>query len=41
MPEFSIVVPVYKMKDNYGERFLVEYLSMLSFQTFKDFEVIV
>lgn len=40
-PEFSIVVPVYKMKGNYGERFLVEYLSMLSFQTFKDFEVIV
>jgi glycosyltransferase involved in cell wall biosynthesis len=41
VPEFSIIAPVYKMKNNYGERFLVEYLSHLSYQVFKDYEVIV
>ena len=41
MTEFSIIAPVYKMKDGYSERFLVEYLTSLSYQTFKDFEVII
>lgn len=41
MSEFSIIAPVYKMKDNYMERFLVEYFSNLLAQSLKDFEVIV
>lgn len=38
---FSIVAPVYKMKNNLGEKFLVEYLSHLTYQTYKNFEVVV
>lgn len=41
MKTFSICIPVYKMKNNLCERFLVEVLSHLFFQSFKDFEVIV
>lgn len=41
MKEMSICVPVYKMKDQLCEKFLVEYLSHLMYQTFKDFEVVV
>ena len=41
MREFSICAPVYKMKDNLCEKFLVEFLSHLQYQTFKDFEVVV
>lgn len=41
MFDFSIIAPVYKMKNNLGERFLVEYLCALSYQTFKNFEVVV
>lgn len=41
IPYFSIICPVYSMKGGLGERFLVEYLSHLQYQTFKDFEVIV
>ncbi len=40
-PTFSIIAPVYKMKNNLGEKFLVEYLSHLTLQTYKNFEVIV
>lgn len=39
--KMSICIPVYKMKDNLGERFLVENLSHLIFQTYKNFEVII
>jgi len=41
MREISICVPVYKMKNNLCEKFLVEYLSHLMYQTFKNFDVIV
>ena len=41
MFDFSIIAPVYKMKGNLGERFLVEYLCHLSYQTFKNFEVVI
>lgn len=41
MPKFSIICPVYGMKNTLGEKFLVEYLSHLQFQTLKDFEVII
>lgn len=41
MPEFSIIAPVYKMKGTYSQRFLIEYLSHLSYQTFKDYQVVV
>lgn len=41
MNEFSIIAPVYKMKNNLCEKFLIEYLSSLTNQTFKDFEVVV
>lgn len=41
MTEISICVPVYKMKDGLCERFLVEFLAHLMFQTYKDFEVVV
>lgn len=40
-PTFSIICPVYSMKNGQGEKFLVEYLSHLIFQTFKDFEIVV
>lgn len=40
-PTFSIICPVYNMKNGQCERFLVEYFSHLLYQTFKDFEVIV
>lgn len=39
--KISICTPVYKMKDGLCEIFLVEFLSHLLYQTFKDFEVIV
>lgn len=41
MSKISICVPVYKMKNGLGERFLVEFLSDLLHQTFKDFDVVV
>lgn len=41
MKKISICIPVYKMKNNLCERFLVENLSHLMYQTFTDFEVIV
>ena len=41
MKTFSICVPVYTMKGGLCERFLIEYLSHLLFQTYRDFEVIV
>jgi glycosyltransferase involved in cell wall biosynthesis len=41
MPKISVCVPVYTMKDNMSERFLVEFFSNLVEQTFKDFEVVV
>lgn len=41
MYDFSIICPVYKMKDQLCEKFLVEYLSNLAMQTFKNFEVVV
>lgn len=41
MPKFSIICPVYHMKDGLGEKFLVEYLSLLMYQTLGSFEVIV
>ena len=41
MFDFSIIAPVYKMKGNLGERFLVEYLCHLSYQTYKNFEVVI
>lgn len=41
MPAISVCIPVYTMKDNKGERFLVECLSNLVEQSFKDFEVVV
>ena len=41
MPKISVCVPVYTMKDNMSEKFLVEFFSNLVEQTFKDFEVIV
>lgn len=41
MTKFSIICPVYAMKDNLGQKFLIEYLAHLQFQTLKDFEVIV
>lgn len=40
-PTFSIVCPVYDMKGGLGQVFLVQYLSHLQYQTFRDFEVIV
>jgi len=41
MPKISICIPVYKMKNGLCERFLVECLSHLLYQSFKDFDVIV
>lgn len=41
MPKISVCVPVYTMKDNMSEKFLVEFFSNLVEQTFKDFEVVV
>ena len=41
MPKISICVPVYTMKDNMSEKFLVEFFSNLVEQSFKDFEVVV
>lgn len=41
MSKISIICPVYKMKDGLGEKFLVEYLSLLMFQTYCNFEVVV
>ena len=41
MSKISICCPVYTMEGNRSEKFLVEYLSNLTFQTFKDFEVVI
>lgn len=41
MYKFSIVCPVYTMKDKLSEKFLVEYLSGLTFQTHRNFEVVI
>jgi len=41
MPKISICCPVYNMEGNRAEKFLVEFLSHLVFQTFKDFEVVI
>lgn len=40
-PTFSIICPVYDMKNGMGPRFLVEYFSHLLLQTYKNFEVVV
>jgi glycosyltransferase involved in cell wall biosynthesis len=39
--EISIIVPVYKMKGTYSQKFLVEFLSHLCFQSFKDFQIVI
>lgn len=41
MPRISVCVPVYNMKNGKSPLFLLEYLSHLLYQTFKDFEVVV
>jgi len=41
MSKISICCPVYTMSGTRAEKFLVEYLSHLIFQTFKDFEVVI
>jgi len=41
MPKISVCVPVYTMKDNKSEKFLVEFLSNLVSQSFRDFEVVI
>ena len=41
MPKISICCPVYTMNGTRAEKFLVEYLSHLIFQSFKDFEVVI
>jgi glycosyltransferase involved in cell wall biosynthesis len=41
MTKISICTPVYTMKDQLGEKFLVEFFSSLMAQTFKDFEVVI
>ncbi len=41
MSKISICCPVYTMKNKTAERFLVEYLSHLMYQTFKDFDVVI
>lgn len=41
MPKISICTTVHKLPERLSERFLVEFLSDLMYQTFKDFEVIV
>lgn len=41
MYKFSVCVPVYEMKNGLGEKFLVEYLTRLTHQTLKEFEIIV
>lgn len=41
MPKISICTPVHKMNYELSEKFLVELLSSLLYQTFKDFEVVI
>lgn len=41
MREITVCVPVYEMKDRLCERFLVEHLSHLMYQTYKNFDVVV
>lgn len=41
MTKISICTPVYEMKSGLGKKFLVEFLSHLLYQTFKDFEIII
>ena len=41
MSKISICCPVYTMKDKTAEKFLVEYLSHLMYQSFKDFDVVI
>ena len=40
-PKISICTPVHKLPNGLTEIFLIEFLSDLIYQTFKDFEVIV
>ncbi|MFZ9610093.1 MAG: glycosyltransferase family 2 protein [Methylococcales bacterium] len=40
-PKISVVCPTYKMKDGLSNKFLVEFLSNLTHQTYKNFEVII
>jgi len=41
MKKVSIVVPIYKMKDGLGEKLLVDFLSMIQSQSFKDFDIVI
>jgi len=41
MSKISICCPVYTMKGKTAEKFLVEYLSLLMFQSFKDFDIVI
>jgi glycosyltransferase involved in cell wall biosynthesis len=41
MLDISVCIPVYKMENNKCEKFLIECLSHLIFQTFKNFEIVV
>ena len=39
--KISVVCPIYTIRDQLGSRFLIEYLTMLTHQTFKNFNVVV
>ena len=41
MSKISICCPVYTMKGNTAERFLVEYFSSLMYQSFRDFDIVI
>ena len=41
MSKISICCPVYTMKDKTAEKFLVEYLSHLMYQSFKDIDIVI
>ena len=41
MSKISICCPVYTMKDNTAEKFLVEYFSHLIYQSFRDFDIVI
>ena len=41
MSKISICCPVYTMKGKTAEKFLVEYLSHLMYQSFKDFDIVI
>ena len=41
VPKISICVPVYTMPDGLSEKLLVEFLSHLVFQSFRDFDIVI